>query len=131
MYTLRQSALFSDEIELAKNNGASEFITINLNITPDLVKEYRKLQLQYIDYQKKTAENPKDVVAIEKAGEVIVGILALLFGKENAEKIINFYSDDYIQMMVNLYPYIENTLVPRLNEIIRQRKHDLKRKFWK
>lgn len=131
MYTLRQSALFSDEIELAKNDGTSEFITINLNITPDLVKEYRKLQLQYIDYQKKTAENPKDVVAIEKAGEVIVGILALLFGKENAEKIINFYSDDYIQMMVNLYPYIENTLVPRLNEIIRQRKHDLKRKFWK
>ena len=127
MYTLRQSALFSDEIELAKNDGTSEFITINLNITPDLVKEYRKLQLQYIDYQKKTAENPKDVVAIEKAGEVIVGILALLFGKENAEKIINFYSDDYIQMMVNLYPYIENTLVPRLNEIIRQRKHDLKR----
>ena len=131
MYTLRQSALFSDEIELAKNDGTSEFITINLNITPDLVKEYRKLQLQYIDYQKKTAENPKDVVAIEKAGEVIVGILALLFGKENAEKIINFYSDDYIQMMVNLYPYIENTLGPRLNEIIRQRKHDLKRKFWK
>lgn len=131
MYTLRQSALFSDEIELAKNDGTSEFITINLNITPDLVKEYRKLQLQYIDYQKKTAENPKDVVAIEKAGEVIVGILALLFGKENAEKIINFYSDDYIQTMVNLYPYIENTLVPRLNEIIRQRKHDLKRKFWK
>ena len=131
MYTLRQSALFSDEIELAKNDGTSEFITINLNITPDLVKEYRKLQLQYIDYQKKTAENPKDVVAIEKAGEVIVGILALLFVKENAEKIINFYSDDYIQMMVNLYPYIENTLVPRLNEIIRQRKHDLKRKFWK
>lgn len=131
MYTLRQSALFSDEIELAKNDGTSEFITINLNITPDLVKEYRKLQLQYIDYQKKTAENPKDVVAIEKAGEVIVGILALLFGKENAEKIINFYSDDYIQMMINLYPYIENTLVPRLNEIIRQRKHDLKRKSWK
>lgn len=131
MYTLRQSALFSDEIELAKNDGTSEFITINLNITPDLIKEYRKLQLQYIDYQKKTAENPKDVVAIEKAGEVIVGILALLFGKENAEKIIGFYSDDYIQMMINLYPYIENTLVPRLNEIIRQRKHDLKRKFWK
>ena len=131
MYTLRQSALFSDEIELAKSNGASEFITINLNITPDLVKEYRKLQLQYMAYQKKAAENPKDVIVMEKAGEVIVGIVTLLFGKEKAEKIIGFYSDDYIQMMINLYPYIENTLVPRLNEIIRQRKHDLKRKFWK
>ena len=34
MYTLRQNALFTDEIELQKNDGTSEILKIKIDIRP-------------------------------------------------------------------------------------------------
>lgn len=44
MYTLRQNALFTDEIELQKNDGTSEILKIKIDIRPELVKKYRELK---------------------------------------------------------------------------------------
>ena len=54
MYTLRQNSFFTDELELQKSDGSSEILTININITPDLVGKYRKLQVRLIDLQKQS-----------------------------------------------------------------------------
>ena len=49
MYTLRQNALFTDEIELQKNDGTSEILKIKIDIRPELVKKYRELQVRFVD----------------------------------------------------------------------------------
>lgn len=58
MYTLRQNALFTDEIELQKNDGTSEILKIKIDIRPELVKKYRELQVRFVDLHRKTADSP-------------------------------------------------------------------------
>ena len=124
MYTLRQNALFTDEIELQKNDGTSELLKIKIDIRPELVKKYRELQVRFVDLQKRSNSNPGDL-------KIVVDVFCLLFGEENAKKIIEFYSDDFQQMAYNLFPYVQNVLVPKFQEVARQRKQAFKRRAWK
>ena len=98
MYTLRQNALFTDEIELQKNDGTSEILKIKIDIRPELVKKYRELQVRFVDLQKRSNSNPGDLKIVEDIGKTVVDVFCLLFGDENAKKIIEFYSDDFQQM---------------------------------
>ena len=88
MYTLRQNALFTDEIELQKNDGTSEILKIKIDIRPELVKKYRELQVRFVDLQKRSNSNPGDLKIVEDIGKAVVDLLCLLLGDENAKKII-------------------------------------------
>lgn len=131
MYTLRQNALFTDEIELQKNDGTSEILKIKIDIRPELVKKYRELQVRFVDLQKRSNSNPGDLKIVEDIGKAVVDVFCFLFGDENAKKIIEFYSDDFQQMAYNLFPYVQNVLVPKFQEVARQRKQAFKRRAWK
>ena len=131
MYTLRQNALFTDEIELQKNDGTSEILKIKIDICPELVKKYRELQVRFVNLQKCSNSNPGDLKIVEDIGKAVVDVFCLLFGDENAKKIIEFYSDDFQQTAYNLFPYIQNVLVPKFHEVARQRKQAFKRRAWK
>ena len=90
MYTLRQNALFTDEIELQKNDGTSEILKIKIDIRPELVKKYRELQVRFVDLQKCSNSNPGDLKIVEDIGKAVVDVFCLLFGDENAKKIKTF-----------------------------------------
>ena len=118
MYTLRQNALFTDEIELQKNDGTSEILKIKIDICPELVKKYRELQVRFVDLQKCSNSNPGDLKIVEDIGKAVVDVFCLLFGDENAKKIIEFYSDDFQQMAYNLFPYLNFRRLP-----VKENKH--------
>lgn len=101
MYTLRQNALFTDEIELQKNDGTSEILKIKIDIRPELVKKYRELQVRFVDLQKRSNSNPGDLKIVEDIGKVVVDVFCLLFGDENAKKSLNF-----IPMIFSRWPTI-------------------------
>lgn len=131
MYTLRQNSFFTDELELQKSDGSSEILTININITPDLVGKYRKLQVRLIDLQKQSNATSNSTERAEEIGKAVVDVFSLLFGEENCKKIIEFYYGDFVQMASSLFPYIQNFIVPKFQEISRQRKQAFKRRNWK
>ena len=131
MYTLTQNSTFSDEIELKHQDGTSEILSIHLSISPETVKKYRSLEVELIDLQKKANETPASPAVLEKIGETIVSLFSLLFGEENCEKILQFYSDDFIQMTADLFPYIQNIIIPKFQELAKQRKQTFKKKIWK
>ena len=78
MYTLRQNSFFTDELELQKSDGSSEILTININITPDLVGKYRKLQVRLIDLQKQSNATSNSTERAEKIGKAVVDVFSLL-----------------------------------------------------
>ena len=78
MYTLRQNALFTDEIELQKNDGTSEILKIKIDIRPELVKKYRELQVRFVDLQKCSNSNPGDLKIVEDIGKAVVDVFCLL-----------------------------------------------------
>ena len=116
---------------MKKNDGTSELLKIKIDIRPELVKKYRELQVRFVDLQKRSNSNPGDLKIVEDIGKAVVDVFCLLFGEENAKKIIEFYSDDFQQMAYNLFPYVQNVLVPKFQEVARQRKQAFKRRAWK
>lgn len=131
MYTLTQDPIFTDQIELKKQNGTSEILDIQIDLSAETLKAYRELQIQLIDLQKKVKENPHDSKTIEEIGKAVVAVLSLLLGENNCKKIIDFYSDDFTKMMTGLFPYIQNVVVPQFQKIVKQRKQALKKKTWR
>lgn len=126
MYVLNQRSTFSDEIVLQKNDGTQDTIKYSLPINEETLKKYRTLQIKLIDFQRKCKSDPKDITVIESAGKIIVELLCVIFGDENAKKLIDFYSNDYPAMMSDLFPYIQNTIVPELNKVAKSRKKGFK-----
>ena len=96
MYTLRQNALFTDEIELQKNDGTSEILKIKIDIRPELVKKYRELQVRFVDLQKRSNSNPGDLKIVED-----IGCSAFYSGKKTLKKLLNF-----IPMIFSRWPTI-------------------------
>ena len=131
VYTLKQTSTFQDEIKLERTNGTCEILNIRLAITPDIVKQYRALQVRLIDLQKAQQKNPIDTGLLGEIGKTVVDVFSLLFGEENCRKIMEFYADDFTQMAAELFPYIQNAIVPHFQQLARERKQALKRKMWK
>ena len=131
MYVLNQASVFEDQIKLQKRDGTNEILEIRFDITESLVKKYRELQIQMMNLQKKQKENPGDIGIVEEVGKVVVELFSALFGNENVERIMAFYANDYTKMCAELFPYIQNVIVPEFQKILRQRKQAYKKRNWK
>ena len=53
---------------------------------------------------------------ITKYGEVIIELICLIFGEENAEKILKFYENNFIEMAQQVTPFITEVVVPVVTE---------------
>ena len=50
----------------------------------------------------------------EAMGRAIVDTFAVFFGEEGTAKILDFYEDNYFDMMEDVFPYIQAILLPKL-----------------
>lgn len=127
MYTIKQRDSIVDTLALERRDGTVEKININLRITPDIASKFRKEQLRLIELQKQGANNPE---TIEKIGEVIVNIMDLIFGEDGRDKIITFFDGDYTAMMLDIFPYIQNVVIPALQNQAAEMRKKFKRRKW-
>lgn len=125
MYTLTRKSQLIDQLALKHDNGDVETLNIYLAITSDIVGKYRKLQIELLNLEKKDKSAP-DV--IEEIGKCVTELLCLLLGAENTTKILAFYQDDVSLALNEVFPYIQNVIVPKFKEIARERKKALKRR---
>lgn len=130
MHTIHKtSGNFVDQLELVNENGESVVIEINLIITPALIQEYRKLQIRLMDLQKAHDRNPEESGVVERIGETIIALLALVFGESNTRQVMDFYAGDYVTLLTDITPYIRDVIVPKLQTIAKARKAQFKRRF--
>lgn len=129
MYTIQKSEAFSDDLELKDAAGKNLILNIRLNITPQLAGQYRALQVRLLNLQKQAADKPGDPETIEQIGRAVSDVLALLFGTENLEKMAEFYEGDFLTMLSDVFPYIQEVIAPRFADLAKSRKAQLKRRF--
>lgn len=127
MYTLVQNQNFLDDIQLQKTDGTTEVLHISLSISPDVIKQYRQLQIKLmaLEKERKSGFNEETVA---KVGAVVVDVFKLLFGENNTQKLLEFYMNDFTQMAAELFPYIQGEIVPRFQQAAKSRKQALKKR---
>lgn len=123
-----------DTIELVNENGGSETLRVSLDldtVARGFLQKYNAFaathrKLRELQKQKKKADFDQ-IAALY--GTVVIDLLELTFGKENASKILQFYENSYFEMVQQIMPYITGRILPEIREALKQQKNRLKRSF--
>ena len=124
MYQIQRTKPFEDTIELCDGGEALQ-IKYSVTITPDFARNARALQVKIIDLQRRS----KTEQEFESLGRAIVDLFELIFGAENTQKIVSFYEGDYANMLMDLFPYLRNTVFEELNRRTAARIKNLKKQY--
>lgn len=124
MTTIHASSPISDEISIIKDGG--EILEFKYSFMPSvtLIKRFRQLQVAMIEAQKQPGD--AEVAAV---GIVVVDFFTMIFGKENTERILEFYANKYDVMLMDLYPHILTEIIPKVEQSTRNAKRALRAKY--
>ena len=125
MFTVIQPQQYIDDIKLQRADGTSEILHIALNLTPQVLGRYRQLQVKLLNVQKQSSDDPSKV---EEIGKIVIELFQLLFGEQNTQKLLEFYDDDFVSMCSEMFGYIQDSILPQINKVAKNKKAAMKRR---
>lgn len=132
-YKITRSNHILDSITV-EDNGQELTISVDL-VVDDILAGYNKAlrAIQEAQEQAEGAKGGEDPDAIEHAnealGKAVVALFGLIFGEEQTERIVDFYTGRYLEMLGDFIPYITQEIMPK----VQQAKNTLAKRYtaWK
>ena len=124
MFQVTRKNRIKETVQLCNADGSvAEEINVDLNvdtIAARMNKAYEMLGI--VQNQLQQDNNPANVEAFGKA---VIAVFEVVFGDE-CEKILKFYENSYGEMLLDLFPFINDEIMPKIREASEQRKNQLK-----
>lgn len=125
MFELKRSEKIVEQIKLG-----DEIIEVNLDagaIQARFTKGYNEL-LRAQNALNGATSDTLDAVSdkLEQYGNAVVGVLQIIFGEENTQKILAFYENNYSEMFTQIYPFISEVIIPKISEASKRKAEELK-----
>lgn len=125
MFELKRSEKIVEQIKLG-----DEIIEVNLDagaIQARFTKGYNEL-LRAQNALNGATSDTLDAVSdkLEQYGNAVVGVLQVIFGEENTQKILAFYENNYSEMFTQIYPFISEVIIPKISEASKRKAEELK-----
>ena len=113
-YQITKKKRIIETLELCHEDGTTA-LTINVNIDIDAMEKYiRAAQKNFREASDIIKTNPQSEQAQEAFGSAVIAMFAVIFGKDNADKIVAFYDGRYTEMLLDLFPFINDVIMPKL-----------------
>lgn len=129
MYQIKRTEKIRDTLELCHEDGTTG-ATLEFVVDIDAIAGELRRNLTDIttaEQALKKAASDKDYsAAYEQYGRAVRGVFAVCFGRENAERICEFFEGNYVEMSVAIVPYIYDVILPRVNECLTRRREQLR-----
>lgn len=117
MYQITRTNHITDEIELHDGNKT---LQVKVDLTVDQILQQYNRDLQAILSSKDQIITLSDDGEIEAAtarlGAAIVAFFGLIFGREQTEKILEFYGGNHNDMFADFLPYLVNEIMPKIQQ---------------
>ena len=113
-YALKRSKVIRESLKLGRD-------TIKVEMNVDLIAKtfgvaYKKFLATNQNAQIAAATKSGDTEKLlEVCGNAVIGMLEVVFGKENASKILEFYDGNYLEMGLQVMPFINDVIAPQVN----------------
>ena len=113
----------TESLELVNEEGATEkVITVRLDragLAMKASKKYVEIQrLQAMAEKARGKENAEELVA--KLGQTVIDFFEIIFGEEDTKAILEFYEGNYIEMALEVMPFIQEKVLPMVRAIAQQ-----------
>ena len=109
--------LINEKLVLTYNEGffrRKKLILRVIGRVDDMVNAYNRAQKQLQDAENMVRKDATELNQ-QKYGEAVLALFNVCFGAEGTEKIVDFFEGRYIEMLAELYPFIEEKILPKLN----------------
>lgn len=125
MYELKRSEKIIEQIKVG-----DEIIDVNLDagaIQARFTKGYNELVRAQAALNGATSDDIDGMSErLEQYGNAVVGVLQVVFGEDNAHKILAFYEGNYTEMFSQIYPFIAEVIIPKISEASQRKADELK-----
>lgn len=75
--------------------------------------------------QKLIAEQPNSDAAQEAFGKSVVALFTTVFGEDDTGKILTFYEGNYAEMLLDVFPFLNEAVLPAVAKASADRKNQL------
>ena len=125
MYTITRKNRIKEQLQICHANG-DVALTIDVDLNVDEIgarvnKAYETLGAAQIVLQKNQASDE----AMKAYGEAVLAVFNVIFGEENACKLVEFYESNYSELLLDVFPFINDEIMPKIREASADRKAQL------
>lgn len=121
MYTITQRKTLHKQLAIIPANSTEQMI-FNVDIVPE--KMAGKFGELCWKIQQETAKKEPSSEAI---GEAIVELFTIVFGKEQTETMVKLYEDNYLDLLVDVTPFLIEEIKPAIVEASKSKRDELKK----
>lgn len=131
-YKITREKQLVEDLELTDESGnVVEVIHVRLNpdaVVENVSKKYTELLNVHANLSKITEQQNK-AEAFEQLGNAVVELFSAVFGEEDTAKIIDFYSNNYIEMCRNVTPFITQVVIPQVRKMAQNNRKAAMQKY--
>ena len=114
---IRVDPLINEKLTLVYREGLfrrKKLVIRVIGRVDDMVDAYNRAQKQLQDAENMVHKDASELNQ-KKYGDAVLALFRVCFGNEGTEKIVAFFEGRYIEMLAELYPFIEQKILPKLN----------------
>lgn len=125
MYQITRKNRIKETLQLCNPDGSvAEEIDVDLDIdsmASRVNKAYEMLGMAQSDLER----NMDSLAKIDAYGNAVFAFFDVIFGNAGRVKIERFYDGHYTEMLLDIFPFIMDVIMPKINELSEQRKNEL------
>lgn len=125
MYQVTRKNRIKEQLQLCHADGTVA-LTAEVDLNVDVIasrvsKAYETLGMA----QNALSEDPRNPATMEAYGNAVIAVFNVIFGEEQTAAIVEFYEGNYTEMLLDLFPFINNEIMPKIAEASEARKAQL------
>ena len=134
MYIVKRSEKITETLRLQADDGTTKDIDITVDVDV-IASEFVKRQAAFIAAQRRMIALQKSgrKAGFENAyieyGSALIDFFTVVFGKENTLAIADFFENSYIEMMMQLFPFINERIAPAIKRSVGDTKKQLSKQW--
>ncbi len=129
MYQLKRSEKITETFSLPDGGELLEIVIDIDNIAGEFLARQDALTAaqKKLKESQRAGKRPDFSAAYQSYGAALIDLFELLFGRENTCKILEAYENKYIEMFLQVVPFLNERIVPAVQRSVKERKARMKK----
>ena len=112
------------EVLCLKDGDKELTVPVDLNVDAIQAKAVKAWQ-DVGRAQEQLRRDPKSPECMEAYGTATLSLFSVIFGEEGANKILAFYEENYTEMLLDVFPFLNGVILPKIAEASAARRAQL------